>query len=138
MRLRPLLAAIIFSTANIPLVARSQGVFDNTGVPSTSTPSNFDLGNFSYSLADMGAIQSAGAMDYPGLGQMSWAPGTRPEDLFTVGMFSDFGFQNLSLNQIGAVTGQPVAQGSLASFPLVQSLTVSQLAQAIQIGRAHV
>jgi hypothetical protein len=97
----------------------------------TSAPQDFDYANFSYSLADMGGIQSSGSMAYPGLGQISWVPGTRPEDLFTVGMFGDFGFQNLSLNQIGAVTGQSVAQGSLASFPLVQSLTVSQLADAI-------
>jgi hypothetical protein len=131
MRLRPLFAAILFSTANIPIVAQSQGVFNTTNTPSTSAPSSFDLGNFSYSLADMGAIQSSGSMNYPGLGQMSWDPGTRPEDLFTVGMLSNFGFQNLSLNQIGGVTGQPVAQGSLASFPLVQTLTVSQLAQAV-------
>jgi hypothetical protein len=131
MRLRPLFAAILFSTASIPIVAQSQGVFNTINTPSTSAQSSFDLGNFSYSLADMGAIQSSGSMNYPGLGQMSWDPGTRPEDLFTVGMLSNFGFQNLSLNQIGATTGQPVAQGSLASFPLVQTLTVSQLAQAV-------
>jgi LAS superfamily LD-carboxypeptidase LdcB len=109
----------------------SQGLFSNSAIPPTSAPQDFDFANFSYSMADMGGIQSSGSMNYPGLGSISWTPGTRPEDLFTVGMFSDFGFQNLSLNQIGAVTGQPVSQGSLASFPLVQSLTVSQLADAI-------
>jgi murein DD-endopeptidase MepM/ murein hydrolase activator NlpD len=130
LKFRPLLAALLFSVANIPMPAQSQGVFNASGL-NASAPSDFDLDNFSYSFANMGSIQSSGSMNYPGLGQMSWASGTRPEDLFTVGMFSDYGFKNLSLNQIGAVTGQPVAQGSLASFPLMQSLTVSQLAQAI-------
>jgi murein DD-endopeptidase MepM/ murein hydrolase activator NlpD len=131
LRLRPLLAALLFSVANVPTLVRSQGVFGNSGSPVTSAPQDFDYANFSYSLADMGSIQSSGSMNYPGLGQISWNPGTRPEDLFTVGMLSDYGFQNLSLNQIGLATGQPVAQGSLASFPLVQSLTVPQLAAAI-------
>jgi hypothetical protein len=130
MRFRSLFAALLFSVANIPMPAQSQGAFNTSGL-NAAAPSGFDLDNFSYSFANMGSIQSSGSMNYPGLGQMSWVSGTRPEDLFTVGMFSDYGFQNLSLNQIGAVTGQPVAQGSLASFPLVQSLTVSQLAQAI-------
>ncbi len=131
MKFRPLLAALLFSAASVPTLVNSQGIFSNSAIPPTSAPQDFNFADFSYSLADMGGIQSAGSIAYPGLGRISWTPGTRPEDLFTVGMFSDYGFQNLSIDQIGLTTGQPLGNASLASFPLVQSLTVSQLAQAI-------
>jgi hypothetical protein len=130
MWVRPLFAALLFSVANIPMPAQSQGAFNTSGF-NASAPSDFDLGNFSYSFADMGSIQSSGSMNYPGTGQMSWASGTRPEDLFTVGMLSDYGFKNLSIDQIGNTIGQPISQASLSSFPLVQSLTVPQLVRAI-------
>jgi murein DD-endopeptidase MepM/ murein hydrolase activator NlpD len=132
MRLRPLLTALLFVLANVPMLARSQAIFDTSDIPVTSAPQDFDYDNFSYSLADMGPIQSGGAVDFPGAGRISWSPGTRPEDLFTVGMLNDsFGFRNLSIDQIAQTTGQPLQDASLSSFPLVQKLTVSQLAQAI-------
>jgi murein DD-endopeptidase MepM/ murein hydrolase activator NlpD len=132
MRFRPLLAALLFSIVSTPMLVRSQDILDSSSIPNTSAPQDFDVGNFSYSFADVGPIQSAGSMDYPGADRISWTQGTRPEDLFTVGMFTDsFGFQNLSIDQISETTGQPISESSLASFPLVQNLTVAQLAQAI-------
>ena len=131
MRFRPLLAAVLFSLANVPALAQSQTAFDSSTYPA-SAPQDFDYGNFTYSFADVGAIQSAGSVDYPGVGQISWTPGTRPEDIFTVGMFTNtFAFQNLTIDQISQTIGQPISEASLASFPLVQNLTVPQLAQAI-------
>ncbi len=131
MKLKPLLAAILFFLAYVPCPAKAQDDFDISSSPSALVSQASDISNFTYSFADMGAIQSSGSMNYPNIGQISWASGTRPEDLFTVGMLSDYGFQNLSLNQIQSATGQPVTNASLAAFPLVQTLTVSQLTQAI-------
>ncbi len=50
-----------------------------------------------------------------------------------------FGFQNLSLNQIGDITGQNVTDAPLSSFGPVQNLTVSQLVSLIpQLGQLPV
>jgi murein DD-endopeptidase MepM/ murein hydrolase activator NlpD len=131
MKLRPLLAALIFSLAYTPYPSHAQSAFDTSGAPDTSAPQDFDYGNFSFSFADMGAIQDSGSFSYPGLGQVSYATGTRPEDLFTVGMVKQFGFQNLSIEQIGQATGQPLGDAALSEFPLVQRLTTQQLVNAI-------
>jgi LAS superfamily LD-carboxypeptidase LdcB len=131
MQVRPLLVALLFSAINFPAQVRSQTTFDTSNTPDPSVSTDYLTDNFTFSLADMGAVQSGGSADYPGLGQVDWDPGTRPEDLFTVGMLSDYGFKNLSIDQIGATTGQPLSQAALSSFPLVQNLTVPQLVRAI-------
>ena len=131
MRLRSLLAALLFSLASAPHLARSQAVFDSSTAPATTAATDDITGDFSFSLSDMGPIQSDGSANYPGLGQVAWSAGTPAEDILTVGMLSEFGFQNLSLDQIGATTGQVLADASLEAFPLVQKLTISQLADSI-------
>ena len=131
MRLRPLLAAFLFSLASVPSLARSQAIFDTSTAPATTAATDDITGDFTFSLSDMGPIQSDGSANYPGLGQVNWTAGTPAADIFTVGMLNEFGFANLSIDQIGSTTGQPLANASLSSFPLVQKLSVSQLADAI-------
>lgn len=86
----------------------------------------------SFSFSDMEPIQTSGSVSAPGWGRVTWTKGTPPEELFTVGMFQNsFRFQNLSLNQIRAITGEPVTDAPLSSFPLVQNMTVAQLVTAV-------
>ena len=128
MKLSPLLAAMVFALSTIPTVVRSQTTFDLSSSP---VATDDITGDFTFSLADMGPIQSDGSASYPGIGDIAWTAGTPAQDIFTVGMLDEFGFKNLSLDQIGNTTGQNVANGSLETFPLIQSLTVSQLASAV-------
>jgi hypothetical protein len=88
----------------------------------------------------MEPIPTSGSFSAPGWGTIAWNPGTRPEQLFTVGMFQDsFGFENLSLSQISDTIGQSVTDAPLSSFGLVQNLTVSQLVSLIpQLGQLPV
>ena len=128
MKLSPLLAAMVFALSTVPTVVRSQTTFDLSSSP---VATDDITGDFTFSLADMGPIQSDGSASYPGIGDIAWTAGTPAQDIFTVGMLDEFGFKNLSLDQIGNTTGQNVANGSLETFPLIQSLTVSQLASAV-------
>lgn len=85
-----------------------------------------------FSLSDLGPVQRSGTVSDSRGNRITWAAGTPAERLFTVGMFQDtFQFQNLSLNQIRALTGEPVTDGPLSSFPLVQNMSVPQLVSAI-------
>jgi murein DD-endopeptidase MepM/ murein hydrolase activator NlpD len=133
-KLRPLLLAILFSLAYTPYPTKAQDELDldASSAPDTSVYQNYDTSNFTYSFADMGPIQSSGSFDYPGAGQISYSPGARPEELFTVGMFrNSFSFQNLSIEQIGQTIGQPLGDAALSEFPLVQRLTTQQLVDSI-------
>jgi hypothetical protein len=131
-----IVTALIVGVTALPLTTKAQvDVVDNdaqTNYDST-TPNTF-------SFNDMEPIQTHGSFSAPGWGTVAWTPGTRPEQLFTVGMFQDsFGFQNLSLTQIGEITGQSVTNATLSSFGPVQNLTVSQLVSIIpQLGQLPV
>lgn len=134
MRIRLLVAALLFSTASVPLLVRSQGIFNNSGRPVSSSPQDFDLGTdtFSFGFDDIGPIQSSGSLSDPSFGQLTWSAGTPASELFTLGMMQNsFGFQNLSISQIQAITGEPVTNAPLSEFGLVQNLTVQQLTDAI-------
>ena len=128
MKLRPLLAATLFALTAVPTLVRSQSTFDLTSAPIATDDITAD---FTFSLADLGPIQSDGGANYPGVGQVNWTAGTPAADVFTVGMLDEFGFKNLSLDQISNTTGQNLSTAALSSFPLVQSLTVSQLSDSI-------
>lgn len=81
---------------------------------------------------DIPPIQSSGSLSVPQGGTVSWSPGARPENLFTLGMLrSSFGYQNLSIANIEQLTGQPVTNAPLADFSLVHHLSVLQLMEAI-------
>lgn len=99
------------------------------GFSDRSVPMDYDeLEPNTFSFSDIGPIQSSESLYASEWGEISWASGTRPERLFTIGMFQNFfGFQNLSLNQIANITGQSYDDAPLSSFSLVQNLTVSQL-----------
>jgi hypothetical protein len=86
------------------------------------------LENFSYAFINMGPVQSSGAIDYPGIGRISWTPGTRPENIFTIGMLSEtFGFKALSIDKISEVTGYPYYDAPLSEFTPITKLSVSEL-----------
>lgn len=117
------LTALVFSIASLPLYSSEPG-------PGKAVAQNQGPNTFSFS--DIPPIQTAGTLSAPGWGEISWAPGTPPDRLFTVGMFQNsFGFQNLSLSQIRAITGQPVTDAPLSQFPLVQRMSVAQLEAAV-------
>ncbi len=130
-----IITALIIGVTALPFATKAQvDVIDN------DAPANDNLTPNTFSFDDIEPIQSHGSFSAPGWGSITWTPGTRPEQLFTVGMFRDsFGFQNLSLNQIGDITGQSVTDAPLSSFGLVQNLTVSQLVSLIpQLGQLPV
>ncbi|WP_051482667.1 M23 family metallopeptidase [Synechocystis sp. PCC 7509] len=130
-----IITALIIGVTALPFATKAQvDVIDN------DAPTNDNLTPNTFSFDDIEPIQSHGSFSAPGWGSITWTPGTRPEQLFTVGMFRDsFGFQNLSLNQIGAITGQSVTDAPLSSFSPVQNLTVSQLVSLIpQLGQLPV
>lgn len=123
-------ALLIFGLAALPFVTRAQDSL--VGATGDDAPMDYDSGSNTFSFSDMEPIQTSGALSAPGWGTIAWTPGTPPDQLFTVGMFEDsFGFQNLSLNQISDLTGQPVTDASLSSFGPVQNLTVDQLVSLI-------
>ena len=99
-----IITALIIGVTALPFATKAQvDVIDN------DAPTDNELTPNTFSFDDIEPIQSHGSFSAPGWGSITWTPGTRPEQLFTVGMFRDsFGFQNLSLNQIGAITGQSV------------------------------
>lgn len=122
--------ALIFGVAALPFATRAQE--SPVGVTDNDTPTDYNLAPNTFSFNDMEPIPTSGSFSAPGWGTIAWNPGTRPEQLFTVGMFQDsFGFEKLSLNQISDITGQSVTDASLSSFGLVQNLTVSQLVSLI-------
>ena len=129
MKLRPVLAAIFFCLLNVPTLVRSQAVFDTTNNPLTAQ--DYDTGDYTFSLSDLGPLQSSSSVNVPGQGQVTLAAGTNAADLFTVGQLNTFGFTDLSLDQISAATQLPLAQTPLSQFPFLQTLTVSQLVQSI-------
>lgn len=122
--------ALIFGMAALPFTTNAQGAF--VGNLGDDVPMDYDSGSNTFSFSDMEPIQTSGSLSAPGWGTIAWTPGTPPDQLFTVGMFQDsFGFQNLSLNQISDITGQPVTDAPLSSFGPVQNLTISQLVSVI-------
>ena len=129
MRLRPLLAAFLFCLITVPTLVRSQAVFDTTNNPLTAQ--DYDTGDYTFSLSDLGPLQSSSSVNVPGQGQVAFTAGTNAADLFTVGQLNTFGFTDLSLDQISAATQLPLAQTPLSQFPFLQTLTVSQLVQSI-------
>ncbi len=127
--------ALIIGVTALPFATKAQvDVIDN------DASTDNDLAPNTFSFNDMEPIPTSGSFSAPGWGTIAWNPGTRPEQLFTVGMFQDsFAFQNLSLNQIAQLTGQPVTDTPLAGFSPVQNLTVSQLVTLIpQLGQLPV
>jgi hypothetical protein len=130
--------ALIVGAAALPFATRAQE--SPVGVTGNDTPTDYTSAPNTFSFNDMEPIQTSGSFSAPGWGTIAWNPGTRPEQLFTVGMFQDsFAFQNLSLSQISDITGQPVVDTPLAGFSPVQSLTVSQLVSIIpQLGQLPV
>ena len=122
--------ALIVCAAALPFATRAQE--SSVGVTGNDTPTDYTSAPNTFSFNDMEPIQTSGSFSAPGWGTIAWNPGTRPEQLFTVGMFQDsFGFQNLSLSQISDITGQPVVDTPLTGFSPVQNLTVSQLVSII-------
>lgn len=119
--------ALLVGVTALPLTTKAQvDVIDN------NPPTDDALTPNTFSFNDMEPIPTSGSFSAPGWGTIAWTGGTRPEQLFTVGMFQDsFGFQHLSLNQIAQLTGQPVSDSPLADFSPVQNLTVSQLVSLI-------
>lgn len=118
--------ALIFGLAGLPFATRAQESL--VGVTGNDVSMDDDSSSNTFSFSDMEPIQTSGSLSAPGWGTIAWTPGTPPDQLFTLGMFQDsFGFQNLSLNQISDLTGQPVTDAPLSSFGPVQNLTVSQL-----------
>lgn len=99
---------------------------------SKSFPTDYDeLEPTTFSFSDIAPAQTSKDL-YASGAKISWTSGTRPDRLFTIGMFQrSFGFQNLSLNQIDALTGQSHADAPLSSFSLGQNLTVSELISAL-------
>lgn len=121
--------ALIFGLAILPFITNAQE--SSTDVTTSNVPMDDDSQSNTFSFSDIAPIQTSGSINAPG-GKISWTPGTPPDQLFTLGMFEDsFGFQNLSLNQISDITGQPVTDAPLSSFSPVQNLTVSQLTSMI-------
>ena len=130
-----IITALIIGVTALPFATKAQvDVIDN------DAPTDNELTPNTFSFDDIEPIQSHGSFSAPGWGSITWTPGTPPEQLFTVGMFLDsFEFQNLSLNQIGDITGQSVTDAPLSSFGPVQNLTVSQLVSLIpQLGQLPV
>ena len=130
-----IITALIIGVTALPFATKAQvDVIDN------DAPTDNELTPNTFSFDDIEPIQSHGSFSAPGWGSITWTPGTPPEQLFTVGMFRDsFEFQNLSLNQIGDITGQSVTDAPLSSFGPVQNLTVSQLVSLIpQLGQLPV
>lgn len=118
--------ALIFGLAPLPFITNAQE--SSTDVTSNNVPMDDDSQSNTFSFSDIAPIQTSRSLYAPGWGNISWVPGTPPDQLFTLGMFQDsFGFQNLSLSQISDITGQPVTDAPLSSFSPVQNLTVSQL-----------
>jgi hypothetical protein len=115
---RPYLAfftALIVGVAALPFATRAQE--SPVGVTGNDTPTDYNSDPNTFSFNDMEPIPTSGSFSAPGWGTIAWNPGTRPEQLFTVGMFQDsFGFQNLSLSQISEISGQSVTDSSLSSF----------------------
>lgn len=132
-----IITALIVGVTALPFATKAQvDVIDIDN----DAPTDDALTPNTFSFDDIEPIQSSGSFSAPDWGSITWTPGTRPEQLFTVGMFRDsFGFQNLSLNQIGDITGQSVTDAPLSSFGPVQNLTVSQLVSLIpQLGQLPV
>jgi murein DD-endopeptidase MepM/ murein hydrolase activator NlpD len=132
LRFRSLLFSALFVGFAIPPVGPSaiaQSTFERAGLEAESYNSGEKL--FSPSFADMGPIEEGGSFDYPGIGAISYDAGTRAEDLFTIGMVKNFGFQNLSLDKIDEVTGQDASNASLADFKAIHGLSVQDLVETI-------
>jgi murein DD-endopeptidase MepM/ murein hydrolase activator NlpD len=110
-----------------------RAIAQTTVESSNRTAESYNLGDqpLSLTFADAGPIQVGGSFDYPGLGTVSYDAGTRPEDLFTVGMMDSFGFKNASLDLIGSVTGLDVSDAPLSDFKAVHNLSVQQLVDAV-------
>jgi hypothetical protein len=108
-------------------------IAQTTNESSNLTAERYNLGDqpLSLSFAEAGPIQVGGSFDYPGLGTVSYDAGTRPEDLFTVGMMDSFGFKNASLDQVGRVTNQDVSNAPLSEFKAIHHLTVQQLVDTV-------
>ncbi len=130
--------ALIVGAAAVPFTTRAQE--SPIGVTDNDTPIDYNSAPNTFSFNDMEPIPTSGSFSAPGWGTIAWNPGTRPEQLFTVGMFQDsFAFHNLSLSQISDITSQPVVDTPLAGFSPVQNLTVSQLVSIIpQLGQLPV
>ena len=80
----------------------------------------------------IGPIQSSGSVSDPAFGSLSWSPGTPASEIFTLGMLQNsFGFQNLSITQIQAMTGEAVTDAPLSDFGMIHNLSVQQLAAAV-------
>jgi murein DD-endopeptidase MepM/ murein hydrolase activator NlpD len=132
LRLRSLLFSALFAGFAMPSVvpnAIAQSTFERSDLNAEVYNSGEKL--FSPSFADMGPIEEGGSFDYPGIGEISYDPGARAEDLFTIGMVKNFGFQNLSLETIDEVTGQDASNASLADFKAIHGLSVQDLVKTI-------
>jgi D-alanyl-D-alanine dipeptidase len=132
LKLAPLLASALFVGFWVPSLGPS-AIAQTSLERSNLTAESYNLGEqpLSLTFADAGPIQEGGSFDYPGIGTISYDAGTRPEDLFTVGMMDSFGFKNASLDQIGSVTGQDVSNAPLSEFEAVHNLTVQQLVDTV-------
>ena len=132
-----IITALIIGVTALPFATKAQvDVIDDAPTDTELT----ELTPNTFSFDDIEPIQSHGSFSAPGWGSITWTPGTRPEQLFTLGMFRDsFEFQNLSLNQIGDITGRNVTDAPLSSFGPIQNLTVDQLVSLIpQLGQLPV
>jgi hypothetical protein len=110
--------AVIFSVY-IPTQAQQQS---GLGQPNPN--------GFTFSLADLQGIQSTGDLYDPRIGRITWKPGTRAEELFTVGTF-DYPLDQLSLDNLANNAGASIDTTPLSAFPVINQLTIQDFVDLI-------
>jgi murein DD-endopeptidase MepM/ murein hydrolase activator NlpD len=96
------------------------GPVEETAQPS-QVPAQESSDDFELTLAKLGAARRTVRA-----GDRVLQAGQRPEDFFQVGDFRSFGLQNLTLEQIEQITGEPIGERPIGDYPLLYNYVQRQ------------